>query len=133
VARKAVNARWQPQPDEAAEARQPVAASFTLRLDPRSPPSPDEVESQVARLLARVAGQTGQQPFDVQVFGNIGSFAVSAPAEFVEQLARQPEIDTAMPSQPAEDVLIRPVRRRRVAGPQAEAPKEASDPGEDRR
>jgi hypothetical protein len=107
------------QIEAAAGTGRPVAAVYTIRAGPEALPGPDQVEARVARLLDKVRAQTGQQPADVQVFGNIGSFAVSAPAEFVDRLAQQPEVVTATASQPAEDVLIRPVRRRPVAGPRA--------------
>jgi hypothetical protein len=71
----------------------------------------------VAQLLARVGEQTGQEAADVNVLGNIASFVVKGPAEFVSKLAQQPEVGSAMASEPAEDVLIRPVKRRSVPGP----------------
>src|SRR5689334_1118524 len=111
------------QIEAAADTGRPVAATFSLRGDPGAVPEPAEVEARVASLLEKVGEKTGQRPADVQVFGNIGSFAVSAPPEFVAQLARQPEVVTATASQPAEDILIRPVRRRSVAGPRAETRK----------
>jgi hypothetical protein len=104
------------QIEEAAGTGRPVGAVFTIQADLADLPEPDAVEAQIAALLDTVRAQTGQQPGEVQVFGNIGSFAVSAPAEFVARLVQQPEVVTASASQPAEDVLIRPVRRRSVAG-----------------
>jgi hypothetical protein len=106
------------QIEEAAERGKPVAAVFTIQTDPAAPPPPSEVEARVARLLEKVREQTGQQHDEVQVFGNIGSFAVTGPAEFVAGLARQPEVASATSSEPEEDILIRPIRRRPVAGPQ---------------
>jgi len=108
----------------------PVAAVYTMQADPAALPAADEVETQVARLLEKVREQTGQKPEDVQVFGNIGSFAVSAPAEFVARLAQQPEVAGATASQPAEDVLIRPVRRR-PAVPRTPSRKKPPRGGED--
>jgi hypothetical protein len=84
---------------------------------------PAEVEARVARLLEKVGRKTGQRPEDIQVFGNIGAFTLSAPPEFVARLAQQPEVATATASQSAEDVLIRPVRRRPVTGPQPDGGK----------
>jgi hypothetical protein len=106
------------QIEAAADTGRPITAVFSLGVDPVALPEPVDVEARVASLLKRVGADTGQRPADVQVFGNIGSFAVSAPPEFVARLAQQPEVATATASQPAEDILIRPVRRRSVPGPQ---------------
>jgi hypothetical protein len=122
----------QRQIEAAATTGQPVGAVYTLEGDPAVLPAPEEVQARVARLLDKVHAQTGQKPGDVQVFGNIGSFAVSGPAEFVERLAQQPEVVTATASQPAEDVLIRPVRRRRVAGPRRGGVKKSPRAGGDK-
>lgn len=116
----------QRQTEAAAAAGRPVEAVYTLQIDPKALSEPAEMEARVARLLDRVGEDTGQRPGDVQVFGNIGSFTVSGPAEFVARLAEQPEIATASPSQPAEDVLIRPVRRRPVASPQEKVSRRGS-------
>jgi hypothetical protein len=120
MSKRRTNPEMRRQIEEAATAGRPVAAVVSLRFDPAAVPEPAEVEARVARLLARVGEETGQRPEDVYVLGNIGSFTVSAPPEFVARLAEQPEVATATPSQPAEDVLIRPVRRRPVDDPGGE-------------
>ena len=47
------------------------------------------------------------------MFGNLGVFAVSAPAGFVRRLVQQPEVATA--NRQPEDLSIRPVPSRRGA------------------
>jgi hypothetical protein len=118
MTRRRADSELQQQLEAAADTGRPINAVFSLGVDPVAPPEPADVEARVTRLLNRVGADTGQRPADVQVFGNIGSFAVSAPPEFVARLAQQPEVATATASQPAEDILIRPVRRRPVPGPQ---------------
>ena len=103
---------------DAAPAGGPVEVVISLRADPSLAelPSAKETEEQVARLLERVGQETGEQPRDHTVFGNLGAFAVSAPAGFVRQLMRQPEVATATANRQPEDLPIRPVGPRRGGG-----------------
>jgi hypothetical protein len=95
----------------------PVSAVCSLQFDPSRPLSAEETEGQVNEVLRRVRGQADQSPHAVTVFANIGSFSLSAPARFIRQLLEQPEIATATANRQPEDVLIRPVRRKRITGP----------------
>jgi len=64
--------------------------------------------------MRRVEEQTGEQPGEYTVFDNLGAFALTAPAEFVDRLLVQPEIATATANYQEEDVFIAP---KRVAWP----------------
>jgi hypothetical protein len=80
---------------ETAAAGRKVSVVCSLRLDPRRSADPEETTQQVKALMGRVEGQTGEQPADSTVFGNLGSLALSASVAFVDRLIAQPEIATA--------------------------------------
>src|SRR5262245_27466118 len=101
----------------AAEKR-PVSAVFTLEAGPtRSFIPPDEVAGTVQTILQSVEHETGIAPTQVNVFKNMGAFAVVADAPFVRKILGREEIATAMPNQRSEDILIRPVSSRPVDAP----------------
>jgi hypothetical protein len=89
-----------------------VEAVFSLR-DAAS--SPEDTEARVRELVARVEDQVGSAPRQLNIFRNIGSFAVAAPARFVRAMLDQGEIDTATANRQSEDLFIRPVRSPRSA------------------
>jgi hypothetical protein len=86
------------QIEAAAGKAQPITAVYTIHTGPAALPGPETVKARVASLLDKVAEQTGRRPLDVQVFDNLASFAVQAPAEFVARLAQRREIATATPA-----------------------------------
>lgn len=95
-----------------APASTPVEATITL--DPGSGREyiPEgEVGSKVADLLHHVGREVGQAHEDVNVFENLGSFAVRACPAFLEALLKRPEVASAMANQQSDDMLIRPVRK----------------------
>jgi hypothetical protein len=115
--------RHRPDPElirqlDAAGPGQEVSAVFSVRPDPgaEAAPSPEETAALVDDLVQRVQQQTGQEPGRVTVFRNLGSFAVSAPADFVRRLLEQREVVTATANVRPEDLPIRPVGPRRRPG-----------------
>jgi hypothetical protein len=102
---------------DAADAGQDVWVACSLRFDPARPPEPGETERQMRALMRRVEEQTGERAGESTVFENLGTFALAAPAGFIDRLLIQPEIATAMANYSKEDVFIRPVERRPVRGP----------------
>jgi hypothetical protein len=95
---------------------QPVEAVIFLRPDNPSEiaPSPERTREITRKVLDRVESRTGSRERRYNVFGNMGSFVVSALPSFLKELLRQPEIVAAMANQQPGDAMIRPVKRRSV-------------------
>lgn len=72
----------------------PVEAVFTLRLPLGAAPA-DEVERSTRELLRRVQDRTHARTNAVNIFKNLGSFAISADAEVVRGLMQESEIASA--------------------------------------
>lgn len=101
-------------------ARVPVAASFTLKPSSNAAGAASEdTEERVRSLVRRVAQELSTDAPEVNCFPFLRSFAITAAPEVVERLAAQPEIATAVPSRPEEDMRIRPVKRKDVKLPKA--------------
>lgn len=105
--------------------KESVAATITLRGRGRVG-SPEDTEKVVRGILARIAKRTRSKPNDVSVFPHLYSFAIDAPPPFVEELLRQPEVDSAMASHQEEDFLIRPVDVQEVSAEEVEGSHPAS-------
>jgi hypothetical protein len=104
--------------DAHAADHQPLSAVFTLEAGPtRAFIPPDEVEDTVQRILQSVEHETGIAPAQVNVFKNMGAFAVVAEAPFLSGILNREEIAAAMANQRSEDILIRPVSSRPVDAP----------------
>jgi hypothetical protein len=86
-----------------------VDAVFTLR-----PPEaavvadPEETRQLSAQAIERVRKTLGHGPEQVNVFSNLGSFAIRAGSEFLSELAKQPEIAAAMANEQDESMAIAP-------------------------
>jgi hypothetical protein len=86
-----------------------VEAVFTLR-----PPAaavvadPDQTRQLTAQAIDRVSKAVGHEPEQVNVFSNLGSFAIRAGSEFLSELAKQPEIAAAMANEQDESMAIAP-------------------------
>lgn len=101
------------QLDRAAQAVDPVQAVFTLRTSGRPLP-PDRVTSIVHQLVERASAATGQPKVDLNVFSNLGAFAISAPPDVIRTLLAEPEIATATANLQPNTALIPPRRKRPV-------------------
>ena len=100
-----------------ARAEKPVEAVFTLRLPKGLGSGPRRVDQLARKILDRVAGSAGAGAFEVNVFANLGAFAISAPPQFVRALLKEPEISSAVANRPiGKDVggaLPKPRKKRR--------------------
>lgn len=84
---------------ETAEAEnQGVEAVFSIRSpDPeREYATPEQTESVVKSLLARLKVETGESPEDYNIFTNLGSFAVAASPQFVRRILDQSEVSAGL-------------------------------------
>jgi predicted O-linked N-acetylglucosamine transferase (SPINDLY family) len=111
------------QLEVASDSEKPVEAVFMLHPDNPSQivPSPERVEELTHKILERVQQRTGSHENKFNIFRNIGSFVVSAPA-FVRELISQPEVATAMANQQPGQSSIKPVKQRPVRSGQNQKP-----------
>lgn len=91
-----------------------IDAVFTLRLPAGKAPAPASVEKLARRVLDRVAAAAGVTYGDLNVFSNLGAFAISAEPAFLQALIGEPEIAAATASRRGKQMMIRPRRKRRV-------------------
>jgi hypothetical protein len=96
---------------------QPVEAVFMLHPHhPSQVAAEPEVTDELAKnVLDRVTHDTGIKPQAVNVFRNLGSFAVVAHPEFLHALMQQPEIASAVANRSSEPATIPPVHKRPVS------------------
>jgi len=71
-----------------------LQAVFTLSSGDK-PLAPAETESSVRKLLSRAEEQSSSKPKRVQVFRNLQSFSIEAPAQFIQHLMRAEGVDSA--------------------------------------
>jgi hypothetical protein len=102
------------QLDAATQRRKSIDAVFTLRLPGRKAVEPGGIEKLARKVLDRIAAAAGVTYGDVNVFGNLGAFAISAEPAFLRALIRAPEIAAATASRRGKGMLIRPRRKRPV-------------------
>ena len=100
--------------DRRGAASSPVEAVFTLRTAKaaKPAPSPTHVEATVRRLLRRVEARVGVAPVAVNVFRNLGAFAVVAPPRFVRALAAQAEVTSATANRQPRSMFVPPRSKR---------------------
>jgi hypothetical protein len=100
--------------EDAAAAGKPATVVFRLasRSATQLVPPPRLTETTVKRVLDRVGKKIGRPPERHNVFPNLGSFVVEASPPFLRELLAQPEIQSAIPNRPREELLIRPVKRK---------------------
>jgi hypothetical protein len=91
----------------AAEERgEAVEAVVTLRPDEAADSVPVEQIDRISRdVVERVERKIGVSPERVNVFRNLGSFAVAADPRFVKELLAQPEVETAIANRRGEPVV----------------------------
>jgi hypothetical protein len=102
------------QIDAATRRRKSIDAVFTLRLPRRKVVESGGIEKLARKVLDRVAAAAGVTYGDVNVFSNLGAFAISAEPAFLRALIREPEIVAATASRRGKGMLIRPRRKRPV-------------------
>ena len=93
----------------------PVKAKFTLKsLSSRKPRSPDATRAAVQRIVQQAETASGTRSLEVKTYPNVESFAVSGSPELVESLAKHKEVASKLPDVSSDDVMIRPVRKKKV-------------------
>ena len=91
-----------------------VQAVFTLRTSTLKAATPTNVEEVTHEVLNRVADEVGVEAEEINIFRNLGAFAVSAPPDFIRALLTEPEIASATANRQQESMMIPPVKKRRV-------------------
>ena len=92
-----------------------VQAVFTLRCNTRKGIPPEKVEAVTRELLDRVALRVGASAKDVNVFRNLGAFAVSAQAHFIRALLTEPEIASGTANLQPNRMMIIPRKKKTVS------------------
>lgn len=92
-----------------------IEAVFTLRTPKEKNLSPASVEELTYKVLDRVADQVGVEAKEINIFRNLGAFAVSAPPDFIRALLTEPEIASATANRREESMIIPPQKKRRVS------------------
>jgi len=92
-----------------------VQAVFTLRTANLKTITPTNVEELTHEVLDRVADEIGIEAEEINIFRNLGAFAVSASPNFIRALLSEPEIATATANQQKESMMITPMKKRRVS------------------
>ena len=95
--------------------QQLVQAVFTLRTSTLKTTTPTHVEELTHEVLDRVADEIGVEAKEINIFRNLGAFAVSAPSTFIRALLTEPEIASATANQQPESMMIPPMKKRRVS------------------
>lgn len=84
------------QIDSAAAANDPIQAVFSLDLPIRKLADPKQVEETATQVLSRIERESGLKPKELNIFRNLGSFAVSANPSLIRKLIDAPEIASAI-------------------------------------
>jgi len=102
--------------EEIASSTRPVEAVFRLHSDDPSTPvsDPEKTTEMVHEVLNRVKRRTGIEPARVNVFHNLGSFAIAAKPLFLTELMAEPEIASAMANRQPAHAFIEPIRKQPV-------------------
>jgi hypothetical protein len=99
----------------AASAEAPVQAVFTLRTPTGERyRSADSTREAVGKIVDEASAAAKAQPHRVNIFPNAQSFAISGPPALVRSLLEHGDIAAAMANVQREDLLIRPVKSKRV-------------------
>jgi hypothetical protein len=88
----------------------PIAAVIKLRSDSPRHDSlpPEETERVTERILARVRQRAGDREHEYYVLDMLGAFNLVAPAHFVVELLKQPEVASAMAAERENTAYIPP-------------------------
>jgi hypothetical protein len=99
------------------EAQGQEAVQAVVRLQPSDHDSavvvdPEETDRMARELVDRVKESSGSRDAAINVFRNLGSFAISASADFLRALARQPEVAAVVANRQPGSALIPPAGKR---------------------
>lgn len=84
------------QIDKVDENNDSIQAVFSLDLPMKQLLDPKQVEETTNQVLERAEKEAGSKPKDVNIFKNLGSFAVSADASFIRKIIDDPDIASAV-------------------------------------
>lgn len=106
----------QAQLERARLSSSPVSAVIKLRpRDDRQRVLRPEMTEQLAdTVLQRVREKVGEKEHDYYVLDMLGAFNVVAPANFVAELTKQPEVASAVSAESDEPTLIAPRNAKEV-------------------
>ena len=93
----------QEQIDSVAAKNESIEAVFSLDLPMKQLLDPKVVEETTNKVLKRAEKTAGSKPKGVNVFKNLGSFAVSADASFIKEVIDDPNISRAIANVQPED------------------------------
>ena len=98
------------QIDTVAADDDPVEAVFMLRPDDpmQIAASPERTEELTREILQRVEAKIGSGANRVNVFRNLGTFAISAKPAFLRELLAEPEVASAMANRQQGEAYIQP-------------------------
>ena len=96
-------------------ARDDTAVSAVFKVRTSRGQDPKEVDSLVRGIVAAAEVKSGAAPFGVAVFANLGSFSVTGPAALIRSILADRKVAAATAASRDEDVLIRPVHRKRTS------------------
>jgi hypothetical protein len=106
--------------DASGDDSQPVEAVFRLRPEAGQVLiDPGVAEQTTKQVLERAEQTSGQRAHDYNVFRNLGSFMVSAPASLIRAIIQQPEIGGALANRQRGGAKIEPVAKRPAELPKA--------------
>jgi hypothetical protein len=92
-----------------------VGAVFTLKSPAGEPVvSPASAREAMEKIVREAADVAQAQPARVTMFPNVQSFAVYGPPALVRSVARHANVASAIANKQNEDMLIRPVAKRRT-------------------
>lgn len=92
----------------------PVDAVFFLKAPRGRFLGREETRNIVRKIVGRAEAKASCKADAVSVFDSLQSFALRGPASVVKELAHAQEVDSARLNKTTQDLLIRPVSKRRV-------------------
>ena len=93
------------QMEAKAAGRDSIEAVFSLDLPLKKLLDPSVVEETTRKVLKRAEKSAGSKPKGVNVFKNLGSFAVSADASFIQEVIDDPDIASAVANEQPESAV----------------------------
>lgn len=115
MAKLKIDPRLRQQVERVGASDASVEAVFTLKpsISGKVVPEPEETAKIATSVLRRAEKASGLRPLRVNVFKNMGSFAVSAHPSFLKELMTQPEIAGGISNRSEPDEPSAAIPRRR--------------------
>jgi hypothetical protein len=100
-----------------AAGERPVEAVFFLKSPKGRSLDREQTRQIVQKIVDRAESKTSRKADAISVFESLQSFALKGPAPVIKELANAKEVHSARVSRTSQDLLIRPVSKRRVTLP----------------